>query len=112
MADRQLLVTWLNDAYAMEKALVPVLENHAKDASAYPEVEARDREHAEQTRRHAELIKGCLEQLGESPSTVKTTLGSLFGFLQAPATGIFGMVLQNGHQRLLHRVSIVEPSHQ
>lgn len=90
MANRELLVAWLNDAYAMEQSLIPILENHAKDASDHPEVEARDREHAEQTRQQAESIKGCLERLGESPSTVKSMMGSLFGNLQAPATGMFG----------------------
>jgi ferritin-like metal-binding protein YciE len=24
------LIAWLNDAYAMEQSLIPVLENHAK----------------------------------------------------------------------------------
>jgi ferritin-like metal-binding protein YciE len=90
MADKQLLVSWLNDAYAMETALVPILENHAKDAKAHPTIEARDREHAEQTRIQAERIRECLERLGEKPSKVKTALGSLFGMLQAPATGMFG----------------------
>lgn len=32
MSHKELLVAWLNDAYAMEKGLVPILENHAKDA--------------------------------------------------------------------------------
>lgn len=90
MADRQLLIAWLNDAYAMENALVPILENHAKDAKQYPAIEARDREHAQQTRLQAERIRECLERLGEKPSATKSALGSLFGYLQAPATGMFG----------------------
>jgi ferritin-like metal-binding protein YciE len=89
MADKQLLVAWLNDAYAMEMALVPILENHAKDANNHPAIEARDREHAEQTRKQAERIKGCLERLGEKPSKAKAALGSLFGYMQAPMTGMF-----------------------
>lgn len=89
MADRQLLIAWLHDAYAMETALIPILENHAEDATRYPDVQARDREHALQTRQQAERLKECLERLGEKPSTVKTTLGSLFGRLQAPVTGMF-----------------------
>ena len=90
MSDRQTLVSWLNDAYAMEIALIPILENHAKDASAFPAIEAKDREHAAQTRLQAERVKACLERLGEQPSKVKTAIGSVFGFLQAPATGMFG----------------------
>ena len=56
--NNELLVAWLNDAYAMEQALVPVLENHAKDAKDDPTARARIELHAEQTRRHAELVKG------------------------------------------------------
>lgn len=89
MIRRETLIAWLNDAYAMETALVPVLENHAKDAKHLPEVEARDRRHVEETRRHAELVRQCLERLGETPSSAKTALGSLLGGMQAPATGMF-----------------------
>ena len=89
MTQKELLIAWLNDAYALEKALVPVLENHAKDAKDHPKIQARDEEHLEETRRHAELVKGCLERLGETPSTAKQVLGTLFGAMQAPATGMY-----------------------
>jgi ferritin-like metal-binding protein YciE len=84
-----LLIAWLRDAYAMEQALIPVLENHAKDAKDDPAARARIELHAEQTRRHGELVKGCLEQLGSSPSTVKSTLGSVFGNVHSVSTGMF-----------------------
>jgi ferritin-like metal-binding protein YciE len=87
--NKDLLIAWLNDAYAMEQALVPVLENHAKDANDNPAVRARIELHAEQTRRHGELVKGCLEHVGSSPSSVKSTLGYLFGAAQSVSTGIF-----------------------
>jgi ferritin-like metal-binding protein YciE len=83
------LTAWLQDAYAMEEALVPVLENHAKDAKAIPQMQARIQQHAEETRRHAELVRGCLEQLGEKPSGTKNLLGSLFGGTQSISTGMF-----------------------
>jgi ferritin-like metal-binding protein YciE len=51
----------------MEQAQIPVLENHAKDAADFPEFRARDERHLEETRRHAELVRGCLERLGERP---------------------------------------------
>lgn len=89
MEARELLVTWLNDAHSMEKALIPVLENHAKDAKDYPEVRERDEQHVEETRRHAELVEGCLERLGEKPSGVKSFLGEMFGRMQAMSTEPF-----------------------
>ncbi|GAC1464430.1 MAG: ferritin-like domain-containing protein [Gemmatimonadaceae bacterium] len=85
----ELLIAWLNDAYAMEQALIPVLENHAKDAKDNPTARARIELHAEQTRRHGELVKGCLEQLSESPSTVKSVVGTLFGAVHSVSTGMF-----------------------
>ncbi|HXH05085.1 MAG TPA: ferritin-like domain-containing protein [Vicinamibacterales bacterium] len=89
MIDRELLVAWLNDAYAMEHALVPVLEHHAKDAGDDAEVRSRLELHVEQTRRHAELVEGCLERLGSGTSTLKKGTASVFGTLQSLATGMF-----------------------
>src|SRR5947209_14374234 len=87
MAGNETLVAWLNDAYGMEKSLIQVLEHRVKDAKDYPEVAAQDQLHLEQTQRHAEMVKGCIERLGSSPSTVKGLMASLFGQLQAPMTG-------------------------
>ena len=87
--NNDLLLAWLNDAYAMEQALIPVLENHAKDAKDDPAARAKIELHAEQTRRHAELVKGCVEQLGSSPSSVKSAVGALFGAVHSVSTGMF-----------------------
>lgn len=89
MPQNDLMIAWLNDAYAMENALVPVLENHARDADAHPNVRSRIERHVEETKQHAELVKGCLERKGEEPSAAKTTMGNVFGAMQAPATGPF-----------------------
>lgn len=88
MSARDVLASWLNNAYAMETALIPILEDHAKDAREHPAMQARIEEHAAETRRQAELVKGCIERMGASVSTTKKTLGSLFGMVQAPATSL------------------------
>ena len=49
--NNELLVAWLNDAYAMEQALVPALENHAKDAK--DNVAARARIERQSPLRHS-----------------------------------------------------------
>jgi ferritin-like metal-binding protein YciE len=90
MSAKELLVAWLNDAHAMEEALIPNLENHAKDAEGHPQIQARIRQHIEETRRHAELVRACIEQLGQKPSAVKTMLGKLVGNFGAVSTGSFG----------------------
>lgn len=87
--NNDLMVAWLRDAYAMEKALVPVLENHAKDAERHPEVKARLEQHAQETRRHADRVEECLRQLGQEPSTFKNTISKVLGTIQSVATGAF-----------------------
>ena len=87
--NNDLMVAWLRDAYAMEQALVPVLENHARDAERHPEIRARLEQHAQETRKHADLVEQCLRQLGEEPSTFKNTISKVLGTIQSVATGAF-----------------------
>jgi ferritin-like metal-binding protein YciE len=82
------LISWLNDAYAMEQNLIQVLENHAKDARNHPDIEAKDLEHLEATRRHAEVLRECLDQVGGSVSSAKSAMGSISGFFQGVSTGM------------------------
>lgn len=89
MAKEQ-LISWLNDAYAMEQGLIPVLENHAKDAEReIPHVADRLQQHISETRRHAERLEQCLRELGSKPSAMKSTMASLFGSVQGVSTGLF-----------------------
>lgn len=87
--EREIVVDWLNSAYNMERQLIPVMEHHARDAEDNPELQARIEQHAEETRRHAELVKGCLEQMGEKPSEIRGTIAGLTGRMQSVATGAF-----------------------
>jgi ferritin-like metal-binding protein YciE len=84
---RETLIGWLNDAYAMEKGLVQVLENHANDVKDRPEMYRKIAQHLEQTRMHAERVKDCVERLGGSTSNVKTAMGAISGFFQGRSTG-------------------------
>jgi len=85
-----LLISWLNDAYAMEQALIPVLQNHAKDADKeMPEAADRIRRHIEETQMHVDRIGQCLTQLGTTPSAVKTAMASVLGTVQSVMTGMF-----------------------
>ncbi|HET9211661.1 MAG TPA: ferritin-like domain-containing protein [Thermoanaerobaculia bacterium] len=84
---RETLIGWLNDAYAMEKGLVQVLENHANDVKDRPEMYRKIAQHLEQTKMHAERVRECVERLGGSVSTVKTAMGAVSGFFQGRSTG-------------------------
>ena len=88
MNSKDLVIAWLNDAHAMENALVQVLEHRVKDAKDYPLVQAMDQQHLQETRAHAEQVKGCIDRLGGNVSAVKSMTGTLFGAMQAPMTGL------------------------
>ena len=89
MAENQ-LVAWLDDAYAMESGLIPILQAHATAAdSAAPFVAARLREHITETRQHASRLEQCLRVLGTTPSTAKSTFSSLMGSVESVSTAAF-----------------------
>lgn len=89
-SSKDLLVTWLNDAYAMEQGLIPVLQNHAKDAKDNPTVPRRLEQHIEETKRHGERIQQCVERLGTSTSSAKSGLATVLGSIQSVSAGMFG----------------------
>ena len=82
------LVTWLRDAHALEKELVPILESQANLARGHAEIHNRLRQHAQETRRHQELVERCLARLGAEASLVKDTLMTLSGTLAGPLFGL------------------------
>ncbi len=86
---KDLLLSWLSDAHAMELALIPILENHARDVKDHPEMRARIERHVEETRRHADIVKQCAQRLGKDVSSAKNLMGKVFGAVQGPATGAF-----------------------
>ena len=87
MTGKELLIAWLNDAHGMENALIQILEHQIKDAKDYPQVQPKLEQHLEQTRRHAQMVKDCIETLGGHTSTIKTGMATLFGQMQALSTG-------------------------
>jgi ferritin-like metal-binding protein YciE len=88
MAHQDTVVAWLKDAHALELNLTQVLEHRVNDTKDYPQIQAKIQQHLEQTRRHAELVKGCIERLGSSTSAVKSAMGQIGGFFQGVSTGM------------------------
>ncbi len=88
MTPKDTLISWLNDAHAMEKSLVQVLENHANDAKDFPDIRSKDLEHMEVSKRHAETLRECIERLGGNVSAAKTAMGIAGGFFQGLSTGL------------------------
>jgi len=83
------LIAWLNDAYAMEQGLIPVLQKHASNAQhTMPAAAARMQQHIAETNTHAARVEQCLRVLGATPSTAKSTLSQMLGTVQGITTGI------------------------
>lgn len=89
MTEKELFISWLNDAYSTELAMMPVLENHANDARDYPQIHNRQMRHFEETKRQAEQVKTMIESLGGKVSTAKSILGKTLGLGKSVSTGMF-----------------------
>lgn len=83
--ENKLLVDWLKHAYKMENKLVAVLNKQAEDAENFPEIKEKVKQHLEESKGHAEVVKQCLEGLGaEAPefqadvAQVGTSLAAMF----------------------------------
>ncbi|NTW03803.1 MAG: ferritin-like domain-containing protein, partial [Oscillochloris sp.] len=82
------LISWLKDAHSMESSVIQTLEQHADAAKDHPQVQARIREHLEESRTHAALVEGCLKSYGETTSGLKETVGRITGFMQGIAPDV------------------------
>lgn len=77
--NKETLVDWLRDAYAMEKAAIDMLENQQDRLEHYPEMKNKVTEHLEMTRRQAERVEQCLQRYGEEPSALKDLVSRFMG---------------------------------
>ena len=87
--ERDQLIRWLNDAYMMELAIEENLSKHAARAQDFPDWHDRLREHIEETRNHANLVRSCIERLGSPVSTPQAMVGEILGRLQGLSTVIY-----------------------
>jgi ferritin-like metal-binding protein YciE len=72
-AARDLFITGLKNAHAMERQAQEMLERQGERMVDYPELKAKAEEHLLETREQMRRLEKCLEQLGSSPSTIKDT---------------------------------------
>lgn len=89
MSDRDQVIIWLQDAYAMERGIEQILENHAKDAEDVPAMHSRLREHLEETQRQAERIEQTLKSLDTDVSKSKSTMANVMGKMNGAMTGMY-----------------------
>ena len=82
------LMEWLRDAHAAEQQAETMLSGTASRLENYPELRARIEQHIQETKRQADLVRGCIERRGGSTSTIKDAGGKLLAMGQA-MSGLF-----------------------
>lgn len=90
MAQNDMILTWLKDAYAMETALIETLERRVDDAEGHSTLQHRAKQHLDETRGHAEVIMKRIEELGGETSSLRSGLSKMSGMLQGMGTSAAG----------------------
>jgi ferritin-like metal-binding protein YciE len=86
MPKNDLLIAWLNDAYAMEQSQQAMLKRFVKDFEDFPEIQAKLEQHIQDAREEAGQMNDCIEHLGGKLSKTKSMLGNIVGALQGMST--------------------------
>ncbi len=76
---RELMITGLRNAHGLEQQAIEMLERNVERLQNYPQLKARVAQHLEESRQQQAMVARALEELGESPSTLKDTV---MGFAQ------------------------------
>ncbi len=88
MTCKEILIGWLNNAYAMEMSVVKTLEDHADDYNEIPEMRGKIEDHIELTQNQADRVKAEIERLGGEVSEAKSTLSQAFGSISGVMSGM------------------------
>ena len=84
-AARNIYIVGLRNAHALESQAIELMERQVERLQNYPEVEARMRQHIEETRMQVQRLDQILSSLGTTASTLKDTFMSFMGNLASLA---------------------------
>lgn len=82
------IADWLRDAHAMESNLINMLEGQVARLDDYPALRDHVARHAEESRRHADLVEKALDSLGEDTSALKEGMARLTGMISPLGVGM------------------------
>ena len=82
-SQRDILITGLKNAYALESHAADVTENQAGRLGEYPELQRRIQQHHSETLGQRDRLGECLSRMGENPSSLKDSVLRLVGNMQA-----------------------------
>ena len=83
---RDTLVTWLKDAYAMEQGIVEILERQMGQFENMPDAQEKILQHLELTKTQAERVRACVERFDDDISHVKSGMANILGAVQGMST--------------------------
>jgi len=86
---REQLISWLNDAHAMESQLLPILRSHAHDSADLPDAKRRIERHIGETETHVKRMEQAVSSLGSSPSSIKSGAASALGTVEGASARMF-----------------------
>ena len=89
-SNRELLITGLRNAYAVESQALDMLKSQHNRLDDYPELKSRIGEHITETEQQIVRLERCLGKFGESASTLKDfalrAMGNLQNWMHALAS--------------------------
>jgi ferritin-like metal-binding protein YciE len=71
LSERDVLITGLKNAYALESQAADITEAQANRLTDYPELQQRVAQHHDETIAQRDRLEQCLADLGETPSALK-----------------------------------------
>ena len=78
-----MLLSWLNDAYAMEQAAEDLANKDAVDINNYPEAQKKFREFSQNSSTKKDALEELIESLGSEVSTAKNIFGKVSSTVQS-----------------------------
>src|SRR5260370_7909456 len=81
---RNKLISYIQDAYAMENHFVETLEKQVKATQKFPDIQAQIQNHLEATKQHRQRMEDRLGFYNTKPSAVKEAVQSGMGNLAGP----------------------------
>ena len=81
------LITYLQDAAAMEHEIADILQKQVGDAKQWPEIQQRIQQHLDATKTHHQRMVDCLKAYNEKPSGVKSAVAAMMGNLTGMMAG-------------------------
>ncbi len=73
------LITYLQDAAAMEHEITEVLQKQVGDTKQWPEIQQRIQQHLDATKTHHQRMVDRLKSYNEKPSGVKSAFAAMMG---------------------------------